>query len=112
MPKIFITTNPVMALFGRSRTTGLVVDNGDSVTHTVPIIEGIMQRHEIEKSNKYGGNAMTKYLAEIIQGLTGQKLVDDSLFNSIQEMKHKYCYVAANYEEAEQKALSSVKHDK
>ena len=38
-----------MSLYAAGRTTGLVADAGDGVSHTIPVFEGFSIPHAVEK---------------------------------------------------------------
>ena len=50
VPKLYITTSALMAVYASNKTTGVVVDNGHHAVHVVPVIDGVVQRNPIQES--------------------------------------------------------------
>ena len=54
-----------MSLYAAGRTTGLVLDSGDGVTWSFPVIEGCIIPYAAEKI-EISGHALTRYMQKLL----------------------------------------------
>lgn len=99
----------MLSLYSNGRTTGLVVDSGDGVTHTVPVYEGFSIPHAVKK-NFIAGRAITNHMVNLLvadgidKGTNGE-----SAWNQIvRNMKEKHCFVSLDPEADKAKAAEST----
>jgi actin-related protein len=98
-----------MSLYAAGRTTGLVCDAGDGVSHTIPVFEGFSIPHAVEKM-EIAGRVLTDWMQKLLQG-QGITLTSSAELEIVRDMKEKLSYVAQDYENEFSQASSSSEKD-
>lgn len=93
IPCVFVSIQAVLSLYASGRTTGVVVDSGDGVTHIVPVYEGFSLPTSIKRMD-VAGRDVTEQLSFNIRRMTGVNFNSSAEFEIVRLIKEKSCFIS------------------
>ncbi|KAH8147916.1 uncharacterized protein LAJ45_08017 [Morchella importuna] len=94
VPALFTSIQAVLSLYASGRTTGIVLDSGDGVSHAVPVYEGFAMPSAIRRID-VAGRDVTEHL-QVLLRKAGAVFHTSAEKEVVRLMKEKACYIASD----------------
>ena len=110
-PALYISVSSVLSLYGSGRITGVVLESGHTVSHTVPVYGGYVLPHAVQRFD-FAGCHLTDYLAEKLteRGYSLNPTHPHTITDTVRDIKEKLAYVPLHFQhQPEEKGTEQVR---
>ncbi|RKF63958.1 Actin-like protein [Erysiphe neolycopersici] len=106
VPALYTSIQAVLSLYASGRTTGIVLDSGDGVSHAVPVYEGFAMPSSIRRID-VAGRDVTEYM-QLLLRKSGYVFHTSAEKEVVRLIKEKVSYVAVNPKQEEKEWAASI----
>ncbi|KAK6355803.1 Actin-like protein [Orbilia javanica] len=92
VPALFTSVQAVLSLYASGRTTGIVLDSGDGVSHAVPVYEGFAVPSAVRRID-VAGRDVTEHLQTLLRK-SGAVFHTSAEKEVVRQIKEKASYIA------------------
>ncbi|KAI5293172.1 Actin-like protein [Ascosphaera acerosa] len=109
IPALYTSIQAVLSLYASGRTTGIVLDSGDGVSHAVPVFEGFAMPNSIRRID-IAGRDVTEHL-QLLLRKSGYVFHTSAEKEIVRMIKEKTAYVALDPKREEKEWATLSKAD-
>lgn len=97
VPASYVALQGILSLYASGRTTGIVLDIGDGVAHTIPTFDGFCIPYAVNRHD-LAGRDVTEYFQRLLDD-KGHRFKTFSEREIVRDIKEKFCYCANDFDE-------------
>ncbi|GMM38875.1 actin-related protein 1 [Saccharomycopsis crataegensis] len=109
-PALYFSIQAILALYASGKTTGVVIDSGDGVSHVVPVYQGFSMSSAIKRID-IAGRDITEQL-QLLLRKSGYMFQTSAEKEIVRTIKEKMCFISKDpkRDEHDWSAFASIGH--